>query len=71
MSLCGQAGLRIETVGAGAVWEEREAEQVYESGMLDQIVAQVGHMNQMLVELEEVGGSEGGIGNGGLAPVAL
>ena len=61
----------VETVGTGAVGHERETKQPYKSGMLDQIVAQIGHMNQMLVELQKAGGGEGGIRNCGLAPVAL
>ena len=47
------------------------AKQPYETGVLHQVLAQVAHEYQALVELHQIRCGEGSIGNRGLSPIAL
>jgi len=56
----GRGGGHIKPMRRGGIGHTREAEPVDQRGVLDEVGAQVGHVALAFVQLNEIGGGEGG-----------
>jgi len=59
----GQAGIGVKAPGVGVGRDEGKAEDPEQGRVIDQVLAQIGHVAYVLVELDQIGSHEAGAGD--------